>query len=181
MTKTRKRIALLITTSFALLGLAGPVSSASAVVEWEVSFDPQVNTHIAPGAELTYFVTATNVGDTAAGTGAANRQQIEVTMPPGVTVTEFLGAPGGFGKDAWGATVGLPCSGVGTATLTCERTGNVFVNGTAPRLAVTGTLDAGASPGVLPPRHRRNRRWRLAGDVGWHNPLRSCRLRPDSL
>ena len=140
MMKTTRPFAQLIAASVLLLGLAGPVQSASAVPQWSLTFPSENNTSIAPGADVSYFVTARNVGTSATGGGEANAYRLKLTMPAGVTVATI--APSGTG---WS------CSGTGTSIALCTRTNNLNINASAPRVAVVGTLDGTAEPGVLPP------------------------------
>lgn len=134
---TRRWGALLLAMLICAVGAA----SAGAAARWSVTFDEHTNTYIKPGLAVTYFVTVANVGTTATGSGSANAYQLGLTMPSGMTVASF----------AAGTVQGWSCSGVGTAALTCTRSNNVPVNAAAPRIRVTGLLDAGAQPGVLAP------------------------------
>lgn len=141
MTKTTKRLTLLL---FALLVLLVPAGSASAA-SWTLSFNGDLNTYVAPGDEVAYFISARNVGSTSTGAGPENAPHVTVQLPPGVTATVADGNFSGF--ELW------ECEGIGTSRVSCVYPLTEVGPGEAAfaPIRISGVLDANAAPGVLPP------------------------------
>jgi hypothetical protein len=138
MRMTTKGLALLCFASLALLIPAGSASAAS----WSLAFDQDTSTHLAPGAEVAYFLTAKNIGSTASGSGPEDVTRVEVTLPPGLTATA---AEDIFGEGRWS------CEGLGTTVVSCRFPYETPAGKAVIPLAVVAVLDPGADPGVLAP------------------------------
>jgi hypothetical protein len=138
MRKTTKSLALLCFASLALLLPAGSASAAA----WSLAFSQDTNTHLAPGAKVSYNLTAKNIGTTSSGSGPEDVTQVEVNLPPGLTATAAGGQSG-----LWS------CEGLGSPTVTCQlpfETAPGQTHGFSP-LFVAAVLDPGAAPGILAP------------------------------
>jgi uncharacterized repeat protein (TIGR01451 family) len=94
MTKRTNRLRLaLAATALALLGLAASAASASAAAQWEIA--SAANTTVAPGEQLTYYVTIANTGDAPTD---GSQIALSVDLPEGVTPVSAgsMFSPDGF-------------------------------------------------------------------------------------